>query len=119
MKKLALIIAGAFISVIALAQAPRNDQNPNTQTTPPQPNIQNHNDPYQRTADPTILNPAPLPNSHIQKVDSPAYMQRNDSARRNRDNNLNNNYRRNRVDSLPRDDRDPNRIRRTDRDSIK
>ena len=68
----------------------------------------------QRQADPTIL--APVPHTHpatpatLQKADSPSYRQRNDTAL----------YRqRNRIDSLPRDDRDPSRTPRMDRDSIK
>lgn len=106
MKKLVLIIAGAFVSVVVLAQAPRNNQNPNTQTNPTQPNIQ-QNDPYMRTTDPTILNPPP--NNHIQRVDTPASRQRSDSTY----------YRRSRTDSLPRDDRDPSRIPRMDRDTLR
>jgi|ERR1041385_4020425 hypothetical protein len=113
MKKLILIITGAFVSVVVCAQAPVNNQNPNTQTNPTQPNIQQNN-PYQRTTDPTILNPAP--NNHIQRVDTPAYKQRSNTT--NRDS-INYNYRRNRTDSMPRDDRDPNRIPRIDRDTLR
>jgi hypothetical protein len=105
MKKLILILAGAFVSVVVMAQAPRSNQNPNTQTNPTQPAIQQNN-PYQHTTDPTILNPAP--NNHIQRVDTPAYRQRSDST-----------YRRSRTDSLPRDDRDPSRIPRMDNDTLR
>ena len=113
MKKLILIITGAFVSVVVYAQAPIN-QNPNTQTNPTQPNMQQNN-PYQRTTDPTILNPAP--NNHIQRVDTPAFRQRSDTTR-SRDS-INYNYRRNRTDSLPRDDRDPGKTPRMDRDTLR
>src|SRR5436190_1030204 len=94
------------LMVVLFAQAPRNDQNPNTQTNPTQPTMQQNN-PYQHTTDPTILNPAP--NHHIQRIDTPAYKQRSDTTY----------YRRNRTDSLPRDDRDPSRTPRMDRDTLR
>jgi hypothetical protein len=114
MKKLILIITSALVSVVVCAQAPVNNQNPNTQTNPTQPNMQQNN-PYQHTTDPTILNPAP--SNHIQRVDTPAYRQRSDTTR-SRDS-INYNYRRSRMDSLPRDDRDPGRTPRMDRDTLR
>lgn len=112
MKKLVLIIAGAFISVIALAQAPTNTTPYNSNTQPNSqpntiPNMQNPSNPTMRQTDPTILNPSmSYPN---QRLDTPAYKQRSDTTRMRRDS-TNSNYRRSRIDSMPRDDRDPNRI---------
>jgi len=109
MKKLVLIIASAFISAAVLAQAPRNT---NMQPNPnPQPIIPRN--PAQGQTDPTILSPAP--NAHPA---TPATMQRADSPlSRQRDTTI---YRqRYRTDSLPQDDRDPNKIPRMDRDSLR
>jgi hypothetical protein len=98
MKKLVLIIAGTCISVIVFAQAPRTDLPDKKGET-----------------DPTIL--APPPHAHpatpatMQRTDTPGYQQRGDTTRRYRDRDTTY-YRRNRTDSLPRDDRDPNRMGR-------
>ena len=98
MKKLILIIATGLISISVFAQAPVK----------------------QGQTDPTIL--APAPHAHpatpatLQRGDTPGYYLRGDTTRSYRDTTF---YRRNRIDSLPRDDRDPNRIPSMDRDTLR